>query len=86
MPIQASLAPQLKSQRDAQPPAPPWAPLGTGPLGTGQLGTGHEAPEVAPRSPEATRNMLSMMQLGWRRGRVDDLDHPEGAPGNGTDR
>jgi hypothetical protein len=79
MPIrvpQASLAPQLKSQRDAQPPTPPWAPLGTG----------HEAPEVTPRSPEATRNMLSLMQQGWRRGRVDDLDHPEGAPGNGTDR
>jgi hypothetical protein len=30
--------------------------------------------------------MLSLMQRGWRRGRVDDLDHPEGAPGNGTDR
>jgi hypothetical protein len=88
MPIrvpQASLAPQLRGQRDAgrdaQPPTPPWAPLGTGPLGKG-----HEAPEVTPRSPEATRNMLGLMQQGWRRGRVDDLDHPEGAPGNGTDR
>jgi signal transduction histidine kinase len=45
-----------------------------------------EAPEVPARSPEATRNMLSMMQQGWRRGRLDDLDDPEGAPGNGTDR
>jgi signal transduction histidine kinase len=45
-----------------------------------------EAAEVPLRSPEATRNMLSLMQQGWRRGRVDDLDHPEGAPGNGTDR
>jgi len=26
------------------------------------------------------------MQQGWRRGRVDDLDDPEGAPGTGTDR
>jgi hypothetical protein len=79
MPIrvpQASLAPQLRGQRDAKPPTPPWAPLGTA----------HETPEVTPRSPEATRNMLSLMQQGWRRGRVDDLDHPEGAPGNGTDR
>ena len=42
--------------------------------------------ESTTRSPEATRSMLSMMQQGWRRGRVDDLDDPEGAPGNGTDR
>jgi hypothetical protein len=45
-----------------------------------------ETRETAARSPEATRNMLSMMQQGWRRGRLDDLDDPEGAPGNGTDR
>jgi hypothetical protein len=83
MPIRvprASLAPQLRGQRDAardaQPATPPWAPWAPA----------HEAPEVTPRSPEATRNMLSLMQQGWRRGRVDDLDHPEGAPGNGTDR
>jgi signal transduction histidine kinase len=44
-----------------------------------------EALEVDTRSPEATRNMLILMQQGWRRGRVDDLDNPEGAPGNGTD-
>ncbi len=44
-----------------------------------------EAPEVDTRSPEATRNMLISMQQGWRRGRVDDLDNPEGAPGDGTD-
>jgi hypothetical protein len=31
------------------------------------------------------RNMLTLMQQGWRRGRVDDLDNPEGAPGTGTD-
>jgi signal transduction histidine kinase len=46
----------------------------------------NETAEAPVRSPEATRNMLSLMQQGWRRGRVDDLDHPEGAPGNGTDR
>src|SRR6266568_2013359 len=43
-------------------------------------------PEVDARSPEATRRMMSLMQQGWRRGRVDDLDDPEGAPGDGTDR
>jgi len=45
-----------------------------------------ETSESTARSPEATRSMLSMMQQGWRRGRLDDLDDPEGAPGNGTDR
>jgi signal transduction histidine kinase len=44
------------------------------------------APELNTRSPEAARNMLTLMQQGWRRGRVDDLDDPEGAPGRGTDR
>ena len=29
--------------------------------------------------------MMTLMQQGWQRGRVDDLDDPEGAPGNGTD-
>src|SRR5207248_10598881 len=45
-----------------------------------------ETRETTARTPEATRNMLSLMQQGWRRGRADDLDDPEGAPGNGTDR
>jgi hypothetical protein len=72
MPIrvpQASLAPQLRAR-----------------------GAGSQPPQVPaedttpdPRSPEATRNMLTLMQQGWRRGRVDDLDDPEGAPGTGTD-
>jgi len=44
-----------------------------------------DAPGAGLRSPEATRSMLSLMQQGWRRGRVDDLDHPDGAPGTGTD-
>jgi signal transduction histidine kinase len=44
-----------------------------------------EAPEVDSRSPEETRRMLIAMQQGWRRGRVDDLDNPEGALGHGTD-
>jgi signal transduction histidine kinase len=75
MPIrvpQASLAPQLQSRRGAGPQtAPPEVAL--------------EVPQADERSPEATRNMLIMMQQGWRRGRVDNLEDPEGAPGTGTD-
>ena len=73
MPIrvpQANLAPQLRARGGATP----------------QEAAKEEAPDVEVRSPEATRNMLTMMQQGWRRGRVDDLDDPEGAPGMGTDR
>jgi signal transduction histidine kinase len=47
--------------------------------------TAPEEPEVDERPPEVTRNLMALMQQGWQRGRVDDLDHPEGAPGNGTD-
>jgi signal transduction histidine kinase len=73
MPIrvpQASLAPQLRARGAGA--QPPQAPA--------------EDTTPGPRSPEATRNMLTLMQQGWRRGRVDDLDDPEGAPGTGTDR
>jgi signal transduction histidine kinase len=72
MPIrvpQASLAPQLRARGAASQPP--------------QLPAEDTAP--GPRSPEATRSMLTLMQQGWRRGRVDDLDDPEGAPGTGTD-
>ena len=43
-----------------------------------------DEPWFTARSPEATRSMLTMMQQGWRRGRMDDLDDPEGVPGTGT--
>ena len=72
MPIrvpQASLAPPLRARRGEEATHP----------------AERETPEVDTRSPEATRNMLIRMQQGWRRGRVDDLDNPEGAPGHGTD-
>jgi signal transduction histidine kinase len=72
MPIrvpQASLAPQLRARGAGSQPPQPPA----------------EDTAPGPRSPEATRNMLALMQQGWRRGRVDDLDDPEGAPGTGTD-
>jgi len=73
MPIrvpQASLAPQLRARGAS--PRPPQAAEDT-------------TPGAGARSPEATRNMLTLMQQGWRRGRVDDLDDPEGSPGIGTD-
>ena len=73
MPIrvpQGSLAPQLRARGGATP----------------QEAAEEEASDVEGRSPEATRNMLTLMQQGWRRGRMDDLDDPEGAPGMGTDR
>jgi hypothetical protein len=74
MPIrvpQANMAPQLRAQRDADPPDPP--------------DPQDDEPWFGARSPEATRSMLTMMQQGWRRGRMDDLDDPEGVPGMGTD-
>jgi len=79
MPIrvpQASLAPQLRARRGAEAqeqagPRGPWA-------------GDDEDPGFGARSPEATRSMLTMMQHGWRRGRMDDLDDPEGAPGSGN--
>jgi len=43
-----------------------------------------EAPIATERSPEATRDMLTLMQEGWQRGRLDDLDEPERAPDVGT--
>ena len=75
MPIrvpQASLAPQLRA--------------GGGNPKVPQAAADDDAPGAGVRSPEATRSMLASMQQGWRRGRVDDLDHPEGAPDTGTDR
>lgn len=74
MPIrvpQANMAPQLRAQRDADPPEP--------------QDPQDDEPWFGARSPEATRSMLTMMQQGWRRGRMDDLDDPEGVPGMGTD-
>jgi signal transduction histidine kinase len=37
-------------------------------------------PDVDERAPEETRNMMILMQQGWERGRIDDLDEP--ADGN----
>jgi predicted lipid-binding transport protein (Tim44 family) len=83
MPIrvpQTSLAPQLRARRGAG----SQDPQGVQGL-QGLQAAEDEDPGFGPRSPEATRSMLTMMQQGWRRGRMDDLDDPEGAPGMGTD-
>jgi len=44
----------------------------------------HEEPAADDRAPEAVRDMMSLMQQGWQRGRADDLDGPAGA-GHGID-
>jgi hypothetical protein len=33
-----------------------------------------EEPGVDKRAPEAVRDMMSQMERGWKRGRMDDLD------------
>lgn len=40
---------------------------------------------IDDRDPEATRAMMSLMQAGWQRGRVDDLDGTGRAPRFETD-
>jgi signal transduction histidine kinase len=52
---------------------------------TGSQTAARQAADVSQRSPESTREMLILMQHGWERGRLDDLDDPDdGAPDNGT--
>ena len=59
---QASIAPQLRGHAHAEP-----APVGR-----------RADAEIEERSPELTRTLLSSLQQGWQRGRVDDLDYPDG--------
>jgi signal transduction histidine kinase len=52
---------------------------------TGSQTAARQAADVSQRSPESTREMLILMQHGWERGRLDDLDDPDDdAPDNGT--
>jgi hypothetical protein len=51
----------------------------------GQQSAEGAAPDVEARSPEATRNLMILMQHGWERGRVDDLDDPAGISDNETE-
>ena len=77
MPIrvpQASLAPQLRAhQENAR-------------QENARQAAGSAAPDIDERPPEATRNMLMMMQQGWQRGRADELDDAAGTSDNGTER
>ena len=41
-------------------------------------------PEAGARSPEATRSMMILMQQGWERGRIDDLDDLTGTSDGGS--
>jgi signal transduction histidine kinase len=43
-----------------------------------------EEPGADERAPDAVRDMMTLMQQGWKRGRADDLDGPAGA-GHGID-
>jgi signal transduction histidine kinase len=51
----------------------------------GQQAAESAAPDVEARSPEATRSLMILMQHGWERGRVDDLDDPAGISDNETE-
>jgi len=54
--------------------------------GSGRPTADSTAPDAGSRSPEATRSLMILMQQGWERGRVDDLDDPAGVSDNGTER
>jgi signal transduction histidine kinase len=51
---------------------------------TGPQEPAGESLDVDQRAPEATRSMMMTMQQGWQRGRVDDLDDLDDAPGQGN--
>jgi signal transduction histidine kinase len=53
--------------------------------GTAPQPAARESASVSTRSPEATRSMLILMQRGWQRGRVDDIEEHGDVPGDGTD-
>ena len=60
------------------------APQLRGPLDGDNQSAESVEPEVEARSPEATRSMMILMQQGWERGRVDDLDDLGGTSDGGT--
>jgi signal transduction histidine kinase len=60
------------------------APQLRAPHDSGSQSAAREAPDATERSPETTRDMLILMQEGWQRGRLDDLDEPERTPDNRT--
>ena len=61
------------------------APQLRGSAGNGPLAAARPAADTTGRSPEENRDLMSALQQGWQRGRLDDLDDPadgvEGWPG-----
>ena len=53
------------------------APQLLGLLGTAHAAAPRQALDPAGRSPEQTGSLMSAMQAGWLRGRLDDLDSPD---------
>jgi signal transduction histidine kinase len=62
---QANLAPQLRGL------------LGSPPAAAPDRAVASRADDPAGRSPEQTGSLMSAMQAGWLRGRLDDLDSPD---------
>ena len=58
--------------------------------------TAHRGADITARSPEENRDLMSALQQGWQRGRLDDLEDPAAArdvlvrrpagPGGGSER
>ena len=45
-----------------------------------------EEPGADDRAPDTVRDMMTLMQQGWKRGRADDLEDPAETSDNGTER
>ena len=82
---QASLAPQLRDSKPAQPAAGSQG-FGTGPFaapgehraaGSGSEQPGPSPTGAVPASPEAARNTVSALQRGWQLGRSEAADDAE---------
>ena len=82
---QASLAPQLRDSKPAQPAAGSQG-FGTGPFaapgeqrtaGSGGEQRGPSPTGAVPASPEAARNTMSALQRGWQLGRSEAADDAE---------
>jgi signal transduction histidine kinase len=45
----------------------------------GTSSTAHQRADITARSPDENRDLMSALQQGWQRGRLDDLDDPAAA-------
>jgi len=53
------------------------APQLRGQLGAESVAPPREEAEPAARSPEQIGSLMSTLQAGWLRGRIDELDYPD---------